>query len=296
MKTAYKAHIALFITSFIFGANYWIAKGLMPDALTPFQLVTVRIGVAGLLFWLMAAMIKPEKVARRDLIRIFIAAVFGTTVNQLFVFVALNIASPVDISIIHVSNPIFVLIFAAILIKEKITTKKIAGIIFGASGALVLILYGNPVDFESDSFRGLVYAVINMLGYALYLVIIKPVMQKHHPFTVMKWVFLGGFITTLPVTFNEMTRISFSHFTLHNWLSLIYVVIATTIFAYLFTIYALKHLEAGVVSYYIYLQPFIVALIAFWLGKQDFSLSKIVAAILIFTGVYLISKRERKFE
>lgn len=265
----------------------------MHEVLTPFQLVTVRIGVACILFWLMATMIKPEKVERKDLIRIFIAALFGITINQLFVFVALSIASPVDISIIHVSNPIFVLVFAAILIKEKITAKKVTGILFGASGAMILILYGNEVDFQSGSFRGLIYALINMLGYALYLVIIKPVMKKHHPFTVMKWAFLGGFVITIPVTFSEFITISFSHFTMHNWLSLIYVIIATTIFAYLFTIYALKHVDASVVSFYIYLQPFIVFGIALWLGEQHFTLSKLIAAMLIFTGVFLVSVRDK---
>ncbi len=265
----------------------------MPDVLTPFQLVTVRIGVACILFWLLAAMIKPEKVERQDLIRIFVAAIFGTTINQLFVFVALSIASPIDISIIHVSNPIFVLVFAAILIREKITGKKVAGIALGAAGALILILYENQVDFESDSFRGLVYALINMLGYALYLVIIKPIMKKYHPYTAMKWVFLGGFVTTIPITFSEFINISFSHFTIHNWLSLIYVIIATTIFAYLFTIYALKHVDASVVSYYIYLQPFIVAGIALWIGQQQFTISKVIAALLIFTGVYLVSRKKK---
>lgn len=265
----------------------------MPDALTPFQLVTVRIGVACVLFWLLAAMIKPEKVERKDLIRIFIAAIFGTTINQLFVFVALSIASPIDISIIHVSNPIFVLVFAAILIREKITGKKVAGIALGAAGALILILYENQVDFQSDSFRGLVYALINMLGYALYLVIIKPIMKKYHPYTAMKWVFLGGFVTTIPITFSEFINISFSHFTIHNWLSLIYVIIATTIFAYLFTIYALKHVDASIVSYYIYLQPFIVSGIALWMGQQQFTISKVIAALLIFTGVYLVSRKEK---
>jgi drug/metabolite transporter (DMT)-like permease len=281
------------VTSLIFGANYWIAKGLMPEVLTPFQLVTLRVLVAGSIFWVLSLFIKHERVDRKDLIRIFIASVFGITINQLFVFIALSIASPVDISIIHVSNPIFVLIFAAILIREKITIYKVFGILLGATGALLLLLYENQVDFESDSFRGLVFAVINMLGYALYLVIVKPVMKKYHPYTVMKWVFMGGFITTIPVTFNEISVVSFSHFTVNNWLSLIYVIIAVTIFAYLFTIYALKHVDASVVSFYVYLQPFIVSGIALWMGQQHFTLSKLFAAMLIFTGVYLVSKKTK---
>lgn len=296
MKPIYNAHIALLGTSLIFGANYWIAKGLMPGYLNPYQLVMIRIAGATLIFWLLGLVIKQEKISRKDMITIVVAAIFGTTMNQLFFFVGLNLTTPVDVSIIHVSNPIFVLIFAALFIKEKITLRKMAGVVLGASGALILIIYGNNVDFGSDTFTGNLFAMINMLAYALYLVIIKPVMARYHPFTVMKWVFLTGFATTLPITFSHIPEISFSGFESQAWISLIYVVIATTFLAYLLTIYALKHVEASVASFYIYLQPVIVAVIAFWIGSQDFTLSKLIAALLIFTGVYLVSRREKKAE
>jgi len=281
-------------TSLIFGANYWIAKGLMPGYLDPYQLVLIRITGATVLFWLLGLTIKKETIQGNDLLRIAIAAVLGTTINQLFFFVGLNLTTPVDVSIIHVSNPIFVLIFASILIKEKVTFRKIGGIILGASGALILVVYGNHVDFGSDTFKGNLFAVCNMLAYALYMVIIKPVMRKYHPFTVMKWVFLTGFITTFPITFSHVSSISFAGFETTTWLSLTYVIVATTFLAYLLTIYALKHVEASVASYYIYLQPFIVATIALWLGQQNFTLSKLFAAVLIFLGVYLVSRKERK--
>lgn len=296
MKTNYKAHIALVGTSLIFGANYWIAKGLMPDYFDPYQLVMIRIAGATLMFWLLGFTVKPEKISRKDMITIAVAGILGTTMNQLFFFVGLNLTTPVDVSIIHVSNPIFVLIFAAVLIREKITLKKAGGIMMGAAGALVLVLYGTKAGFSSDTFKGNLFAMINMLAYALYLVIIKPVMARHHPFTVMKWVFLTGFITTLPVAFTHLPTISFSGFDTTTWISLVYVVIATTFLAYLLTIYALKHVEASVASYYIYLQPVIVAVIAFWIGNQNFTLSKVIAVLLIFTGVYLVTRKKKTLD
>jgi len=294
VKTLHKAHIALLGTSLIFGANYWVAKGLMPGFLDPYQLVLIRIAGATVLFWLLGLSIKNEKIERKDIQRIVFAAILGTTINQLFFFVGLNLTTPVDVSIIHVSNPIFVLIFASILIRERVTFRKIGGIILGASGALILVVYGNHVDFGSDTFKGNLFAVCNMLAYALYMVLIKPVMRKYHPFTVMKWVFLTGLITTLPITFSHIPDISFSAFETTTWLSLTYVIIATTFGAYLLTIYALKHVDASTASYYIYLQPLIVAIIALWLGQQDFNLSKLLAALLIFAGVFLVSRKESK--
>lgn len=82
-RTLIKAHAALALATMIFGVNYWLSKGLMPDYLQPRQLVLLRIAGAGLIFWLLAFLQKNEQVKRSDLLRIAMAALFGTTVNQL---------------------------------------------------------------------------------------------------------------------------------------------------------------------------------------------------------------------
>ena len=290
-RNAYKAHIALLGTSFIFGANYWIAKGLMPGYVSPFQLVIIRIAGACLIFWGISFLMKPERVSPKDMKIIALAALFGTTLNQLLFFSALNLSSPVDISLIHVSNPIFVMIFAALLIKEKISLLKVLGIFLGATGAVILILYRGKLSFGSDTFTGNFLAMINMMAYAVYLVIIKPVMAKYSPITVMKWVFLFGFIFTAPFTVGSLRGIELQAFDMRGILSVIYVVVATTFLAYLLTLYALKYVDASVAGFYIYLQPLIVAVIAYWLGQQPVTWEKGVAAALIFAGVYLVSRR-----
>lgn len=117
-------------------------------------------------------------------------------------------------------------------------------------------------------------------------------MAKYHPITVMKWVFLFGFLSAVPLTAGSLATFSTSDFDAGQWFALAYVVIGTTFLAYLLTIFALKYLEAGVVSFYIYLQPLIASGIAFWLGKQDFTTGKRFAVLMIFTGVYLVSKKK----
>jgi len=67
------------------------------------------------------------------------------------------------------------------------------------------------------------------------------------------------------------------------------VVIAATFFTYLLNIYALQKVEASIVSIYIYTQPVIATIIAISLQKDVLSIEKIIAAVLIFAGVYLVS-------
>jgi drug/metabolite transporter (DMT)-like permease len=178
------------------------------------------------------------------------------------------------------------------MIGEKISNQKIIGILMGSAGATILILYHGDLSFSANTFTGNLMALLNTLAYAFYMVLIKPVMVKYHPITVMKWVFLFGFITALPFTLGSLSTFSAGNLGAGQWLALAFVIIATTFMAYLLTIFALKYLEAGVVSFYIYFQPIIATAIAFWLGKHDFTPSKVIAIMTIFAGVYLVSKKQ----
>jgi len=294
MNKNFAAHAALAAAAIIFGANYWVSKGLMPGYLSPEQLDFIRLAGAFVLFYIMAFFGGNEKIERKDLITIAVASLLGTTLNQYLFFIGLNYSTPVDIALIHVTNPIFVLSFAAIISQEKVTPLKIAGILLGSAGSVIMIVYHGDITFDSDTFKGNLFALLNTLAYAVYLIMIKPVMNKYSSVAVMKWAFGFGVLFSVPISFQSMLSVSFSNFIASAWSALVFVVVATTFLAYLFTIYALKRVEASVVSFYIYLQPFIAALITAWMGVQPFTVSKVVAAIFIFTGVYLVSGKPIK--
>ncbi|HNV49591.1 MAG TPA: DMT family transporter [Bacteroidales bacterium] len=284
-----KAHLSLLLAAMIFGANYWISKGLMPDYLSPEQLLFLRVVGSFLLFFMISFMLPSEKVDKADKKTIALASLLGVTLNQLLFFIGLNLSTPVDVAIIHVSNPIFVLIIASFLLRENVTFLKIIGIGMGAAGAVLLITYQGELSFSSNTFTGNLMALLNTLAYSFYLIIIKPIMKKYSPITVMKWAFLYGTIFSLPLTLHSAIDISFEGFTINTWFSLFFVIVLTTFMAYLLTIYGLKYLDAGVVSYYVYLQPIIVTGIAYFISSNPLSWQHIIAASLIFGGVWLVS-------
>ncbi|MFO8086914.1 MAG: DMT family transporter [Bacteroidales bacterium] len=291
MKKHWGAHITLLITSLLFGANYWIAKGLMPDYFQPLQVIFMRVLGAMLLFWLLQLFTPKEKVAKKDLWLIGLSASLGVAVNQIMFFEGLSLTTPVDTSIIHSSSPLLVLMFAAFLAHERITLMKIVGIVMGMTGTLILVLYGNEVSFDSSSFRGDLFILINISAYSMYLVLIKPVMARYRPVTVMKWVFFFGFIFVLPVSVWRIPDINWHQVDGFALFSLLYVIIGTTFLAYLLTIYALRYVNASVAGFYIYLQPVFAALIGILLFDEVLTTHKIIAAILIFAGIFVVNRR-----
>jgi len=298
LSNTFKAHLALFGANLIYGINYTAAKEVMPDFIMPFGFILCRVIGATLFFWLIHSAISNEKVERRDFILLFVCGFFGVALNQLSFFKGLNITTPINASIIMTATPILVLIASSLLIKERITWIKTIGIVIGLIGAVSLLLFkGNTIqqlEFGSDTIKGDLFILLNASSYGVYLVIVKPLMKKYHPVTVVKWVFLFGLMFVIPFGWEEVQQISWSNFTVKIWGCFGFVVIATTCFAYLFNIYALKNVSPSVVSSYIYLQPVIASLIALLAEKDSLTWIKGLATLLIFVGVYLVSQRPKK--
>lgn len=283
------AHLSLLAANLIYGLNYTIAKEVMPEFIQPFGFIFCRVAGALILFWLFALSGKNEKVLSKDLRRLFLCGLFGVAGNQLMFFYGLNLTTPINAAIIMTCNPILVLIISAAIIGERITAKKVGGIFLGLAGAAGLILNNNQLSINSENFLGDLFIFLNACSYAIYLVLVKPLMNTYRPITVIKWVFLFGFLFVIPFGYTEFTYIEWNSFDTSIWLAFLFVVICTTFLAYLFNIFGLKSLNPSVVSTYIYSQPLIASIVALTLQKDELNFIKIVSSILIFTGVYLVS-------
>jgi drug/metabolite transporter (DMT)-like permease len=283
----WQAHLAVFIANVIYGANYSIAKIVTPLYIKPFGFILIRVWITTFLFWIAGYFYRREKIKKEDFKRIILCAATGVAANQLMFFKGLSLTSPINAGLVMISNPIFVLLIAFAVYKEKITRLHIIGILLGIAGCSVLILYGGRNISAAASPLGDLFILINAFSYAVYLVLVKPLMKIYHPVTIMKWVFLIGSIMVTPFGYNEFAEVQWSAFTNEIWMATVFVVIGTTFFAYLFNTLGLITLSASVVSVYIYLQPLLAAGFAILLGKDSLHWIHLLSAAFIFTGVYL---------
>ncbi len=266
----------------------------MPDVLSPMQLIFIRLLGGLIIFWLFQRLFIPEKVNKKDLLMLAVCGIFGFALNQSLFYEGLNLSTPVDASLIHVLNPVFVIIFASLILGEKVTREKAAGIVLGASGVLILVLNGRSFTFNADHVLGNILILLNMVFYALYLVLIKPLIGKYHTTTILKWVSFFGFLFILPFSIKPTLEINFREISLLSWLGISYIIILNTFVAYLLINFALKTVTATVVSYYSYLQPLIATLFSLTLGQGGITWAKGLAALLIFCGVYLVNSNKNK--
>ena len=298
------AHLALFTVGAIYAGNYIIAKGLMPDIIGPSGFIVLRVVGGTVMFFTVMFILsvfgirKFERIDRADLPRLILCGLCGVAVNQLCFFNGLSLTSPIHASLIMTVNPIFVLLISALLLSNKITARKISGIFIGGTGAGLLLLYGSHISTAESgaSWEGDVLVLINAFAYGVYLVVVKPLMAKYHPLTIISWVFLFGLVFVIPIGMEQVMEIDWSKLERDHLQGILYVIVGTTFLAYLLNIYALNKVSPVVVSIYIYLQPLIVvflvgilAIVGWGNYHNDINALTGLLAIAIFTGVWLVS-------
>lgn len=289
------AFVAAFLVQVFYGVTFTFASDVIKGGyIKPFGFILLRVAGAAILFWIFSLFAPKEKIDRKDFIMFFFASIFGIALNMLTFFKGLEYTTPIHASVIMVVVPIIVLIMSAIFLKEKVVPKKIIGIILGLSGAVVLSIYGKPMEGSENIPLGNLLVFINAVSYSIYIIIIKKLSDKYHPFTFIKWLFLFGTILVFPFGYSELQAVDWSIFTPYLTFETLFVIIGATFATYLLNPLALRQLKASTVTTFLYIQPVIAGIFAIIMGSDSLDLIKIVAALLIFTGVYLVSMNKAK--
>ena len=294
MDKRYLALIAAFLATTIYGINHTIAKEVMPIYIESSGFIMLRLLGATLIFWTISLFTKNEKIESRDFLKIVFASILGMCTNMLAFFRGLELSTPINSGVIITLSPVLVLILSYFFLKERVTIKKIVGILIGFSGAIFLILNSNKVGINAPNIPlGNSFFLLNASAYAGYLIIVKPLTKKYNVFTLMKWLFLIGLILSTPLTYNQFVDVNWSELPWFALWRMIYVVIGTTFLTYLFNIYALNTLSPTTVSSFIYLQPIITIIFALITGSDTLDTTKILSCLLVFIGVYLVSLKNK---
>ena len=296
MKNRLGGHIACFTAYAIFGVNIIVCKDLTGGHLiSPITIFTLRALGAGLLFWIISLFCPCEKVDPKDFIKIFAAAFLGYFVTQLTFLYAIPDVTPMHCSILSAMSPIYTMFIAAIVLKEPLSWMKAAGVGVSLCGILFLILNNAGGSGASESsLTGLLLMFLNSLSFSLYLGIFKPVIQKYSVVTFMKWIFLFSAIMSLPMSFREVFSLSWTKIPAIQMWELGFLVVFATFVSYFLIPLGQKAIRPTLVSMYSYIQPIIATIISIIIGMDILTLQKIIAATMVFAGVFIVSRSKTK--
>lgn len=294
MSRKFQAHIAVLFANIFFGINYVTIKYIVPSKLGAPALNVSRVIGCVILFWSLY-FIKPSKagIEKKDIPLFFLCSVTGIVLNQILFVKGLSLTSAIHASLLALVTPILIIFIAAWILKEKLTWLKIIGVILGVGGAVILILMKDVSHTATNIVLGDVLVILNAISYALYFVLVKPLMLKYSPVHVVRWIFTIGFLFMLPYGYNSFITTNWQSFQWLDWLSFMFVIMGATFFAYLFNIFGVAEIGASATGSYIYTQPVFTAIIAMFFTGEKYDWIKLIAAILIFSGVYLANYKPK---
>lgn len=286
------ALLAATLVSIIYGVTFTIAKDVMPEYIEPFGFISLRVGGSVVLFWLISFLGPKEKIALNDFPRIIAAAFFGVALNMLTFFKGLSYTSPIMGAVLMVTTPMIVLVLSSFIMKERMKKRKVFGLILGLAGTITLILYGKSMVNAPNASLGNLLVFINAVSYGFYLIIVKKLMDKYNAFTFVKWIYTFGLLMVLPFGWSEFQAVNWTGIPVDIYWKIGFVVVFSTFLTYLLNLVSMRELNPTTVAVFIYLQPLFATIFAVYLEKDNLSWVKLFSAVLIFTGVYLVTQKK----
>lgn len=289
------AHASMFMACVFWGLMAPLGKDAMTHGIDGIGMVSFRVLGGTCLFWITSLFVKHEHVPLRDKLRFAGAGLFGLVFNQCCFTIGLSITSPINASIVTTSMPIFAMVLSAIILGEPLTGKKAGGVLIGCSGALILILTSaSAVSDKVGDIRGDLLCLTAQFSFALYLAIFNPLIKRYSVFTVNKWMFLWASIFIFPFTAPHVAAIEWATVPATTMWEIAYVVFFATYFSYILTMIGQRTLRPTVVSVYNYVQPIVAVSVSVILGISIMQWSQGVAVMLVFSGVWLVTKSRAK--
>lgn len=286
-------HLAVAGAYIIFGFNIIFCKDIANShVITPSVLFTIRAIGASALFWLISLFMPREKVPAGDLAKMALASVLGLFVPQFSFLVATTMTSSIDLSVLGTLPPVFTMCFAAIFLKEPITFKKAGGVALSLAGVLMLIFnsVGTGGGVEQTRPLGIILMLLNGISFGAYLGIFRPLISRYSVVTFMKWMFLFSLLLSLPISGKGLVTTDYAAITAPVMEEIAFLVVFATFVSYFLIPIGQKRIRPTLVSLYTYLQPMIATVFSIIIGMDVLTWQKVVAIVLIFTGVGFVSK------
>lgn len=287
------AHLALLAVAIIYSLTYFIVATVF-EQIPPLGTVALRAIFAVLFFgFLLRFVIREPVLDRRDHIRLFFCGLTGIAINQAFFFWGLSFTLPIHAAVLMTTSPLFVFVAAAVLRTERLSPLKIAGLVVAFAGALTLTVRGQDISLAPNMLRGDTMILINAASYGLYLVIVRPLMAKYQPLTIVFWIYVYGAIFNIPAGAPDLLAVSWGALSGLHWLALAWVLLFLTAGTYSLNAFALSKLPSSAVGTYVYLQPVFVAFFSLFWANGQLDILTVSCMGLVMLGVWAVSYRKR---
>ena len=272
----------------IWGGMYVVSKVVL-EVIPPFSLVTLRLLLGIAVLWVLIARQGGTGFSWKQKMQAAAVGWVGYGVSLGLQFVGTRLSTASNGALVTSATPAFVLLFAAWLLGERITRRRLLALAFATLGVLAVI-DPRTAQLSPDLFWGNLSLVGAAITWALYSVLVGKATRALAVLPATMIFFFGGLVVSIPAAAIELQSMPVGQITLGVAVGVLYLgVISTALAMYLWN-RAFATLEAGVASLTFFAQPVVGAgLGALFLGEQ-LSLLFLLGGALIGLGLWLAAR------
>ncbi|TQR20597.1 DMT family transporter [Psychrobacillus vulpis] len=289
MKNTLLGSLYLSIAASIWGGMYVVVK-VVVDVVPPLELVWIRYVIAFFTLLIIGIVTKQSwRIEKQDWLLIFVIGLVGNTISIVTQEVGTMLSTAQMGAIITSTTPAFMVIFARIILKERITIKKAISIIFATTGVCVIV---GSAHIDSSQLGG-ISLLTAALTWALMSVIIKRVPGHYSQIVITSYAILVAILVLTPFTFSRLPELDFvSMMNPSIWGGLVYLGVISTACGFLLWNRGLQMLNASSGGLFFFFQPIVGTFLGWLLLGEQIGLSFWIGTILIFMGVLLVIREE----
>lgn len=287
-KGVIRAHIALLGCNVVWACDYPFYNLLLGKYIEPMAMVTASLLVAAALSWIPALWEGRERISRNDWGMMLVVALLMGVMRKMMMMFGLSRTSPIDGSIIATTVPLLVLIVSIIARIDRLTLRKVAGLVIGFLGAIAVVMTSDSHTHAKSELWGNVMMICSGIATALYMVFFKRLVTKYRITTILRAIYTISATVMLPIGFESVIKSDFADMNAHLWAAAAFVLIIPTYLPNLLLNYSLRYLQPTVSSTYTYIQPVLAVALSVAMGLDRLHLDTILFAALLFVGVWLV--------
>jgi drug/metabolite transporter (DMT)-like permease len=288
LNKKYIGGMYLSLASSIWGGTFVVSKYIL-NYIPPLTLITLRYILAVLALFIFIKFISKEKlkkITKKDGFLFLLIGFIGYFLSISLQFLGTKLTDAHTGSVLTASTPAFTIIFAKLILKEKITLKKFISLLIASLGVLVVIGYGGSKGFN---FLGDLALIGAANTWALLSVLVKIASKNNSSLIVTAYAIFIGLIFTIPFTVFELKSTPITYINLNIILGLIYIGVISTAIAFFLWNKGLEMVDTGIGSLFFFFQPLVGSFLGWFLLNEKLGMNFFIGGVLILSSVFVVS-------
>ena len=289
----FSVYLKLLLTAFFWGGTF-VSGRMLSGHITPCSVAFLRFAVASLVLFLLTWKMEGRfpSVARHQILPLFLLGMTGVFSYNIFFFKGLELISAGRAALIIALNPIFITVCAALFFKERLTVLKVTGILISVTGAMIVISRGSLGAVLSEGAGwGEFYIFCCVLSWVAFSLIGKTILSGVTPLVSVTYSAAVGAVALFIPAYLEGVTAHLGGYTAVVWLNVVYLGVFGTVIGFIWYYEGIKAIGPTKAGLFINFVPVSAIVLAFFILGEPVTLSLLVGAVLVSSGVYMTNMR-----